>query len=156
MARATYINSLWPSGIVWHHRTESTLVQVLACCLKVPSHYLNQWWFIIWHQRGCVAFPWEQYHAHEILRISICERSFKIITTSTKGQCVKGEQHQLDDKALKLCVRTSVYWIIASSLNSTNKEQTLIRYVYLMMENSWLILTSQQEVSMIWLLYIYW
>ena len=37
----------------WHHRTWSTLVQVMVCCLMAPSHYLNQCWLIIckvqWH-----------------------------------------------------------------------------------------------------------
>ena len=36
-----------------HHGTWSTLVQVMACCLMAPSHYLNQCWLIIkgvlWH-----------------------------------------------------------------------------------------------------------
>ena len=35
------------------HRTGSTLVQVMACCLMAPSHYLNQCWLLIgedlWH-----------------------------------------------------------------------------------------------------------
>ena len=35
------------------HRSGSTLAQVMACCLMVPSHYLNQCWIIIsgvlWH-----------------------------------------------------------------------------------------------------------
>ena len=47
------INSLWPSDARWRHRTGSTLVQAMACCLTVPSHYLNQCWLIIsnvqWH-----------------------------------------------------------------------------------------------------------
>ena len=34
-------------------KTESTLAQVMACCLMAPSHYLNQYWLIIskvlWH-----------------------------------------------------------------------------------------------------------
>ena len=34
----------WPSGAIWHHRSWSTLVQVVACCLMAPSHYLNQCW----------------------------------------------------------------------------------------------------------------
>ena len=29
------------------YRTGSTLVQVMACCLTAPSHYLNQYWLII-------------------------------------------------------------------------------------------------------------
>ena len=48
-----YFNSIWPSDAIWHHRAWSTLVQVMACCLTAPSHYLNQCWLIIsevlWH-----------------------------------------------------------------------------------------------------------
>ena len=44
---------LWPSDVILWHRSESTLVQVTACCLTAPSHYLNQRWLIIskvqWH-----------------------------------------------------------------------------------------------------------
>ena len=45
-------NSLWPSDTMWWHRSGSTLVQVMACYLTAPSHYLNQCWLIIkglWH-----------------------------------------------------------------------------------------------------------
>ena len=41
------INSLWPNGAIWRQRSESTLAQVMACCLMAPSHYLNQCWLII-------------------------------------------------------------------------------------------------------------
>ena len=43
----TTINSLWPSDAIWCNRSGSTLVQVMACCLAAPSHYLNQCWLII-------------------------------------------------------------------------------------------------------------
>ena len=46
-------NSLGPGDAIWPHRSGSTLVQVIACCLTAPSHYLNQCWLIIskiqWH-----------------------------------------------------------------------------------------------------------
>ena len=49
----TLINSLGPSDAIWSWRSWSTLVQVKACCLTAPSHYLNQCWLIIskvlWH-----------------------------------------------------------------------------------------------------------
>ena len=32
---------------MWWHRSVSTLVQVMACCLTAPSHYLNQCWNLI-------------------------------------------------------------------------------------------------------------
>ena len=46
-------NSLGPSDTIWRWRSWSTLVQVMACCLTAPSHYLNQCWLItrevLWH-----------------------------------------------------------------------------------------------------------
>ena len=38
------VKSLWPSGVMWRQGSRSTLVQVMACCLTAPSHYLNQCW----------------------------------------------------------------------------------------------------------------
>ena len=44
---------LWPSDAIWWHRFGSTLAQVMACCLSVPSHYWNQCWpsisEVLWH-----------------------------------------------------------------------------------------------------------
>ena len=48
-----HVNSLGPSDAIWRQRSGSTLVQVMACCLTAPSHYLNQCRLIIskveWH-----------------------------------------------------------------------------------------------------------
>ena len=48
-----FLNSLGPSDAIWRQKSGSTLVQVMACCLTAPSHYLNQCWLIIskvsWH-----------------------------------------------------------------------------------------------------------
>ena len=38
------INSLWPSDAIWHWRSWSTPIQVMACCLMAPSHHVNQCW----------------------------------------------------------------------------------------------------------------
>ena len=50
---ANGLNSLGPSDAIWRWRSWSTLVQLMACCLTAPSHYLNQCWLIIsqvlWH-----------------------------------------------------------------------------------------------------------
>ena len=40
------INPLAPSDTIWQQRSGSTLAEVMACCLKAPSHYLNQCWLI--------------------------------------------------------------------------------------------------------------
>ena len=42
---AMIIDWLWPSDAIWRHRYGSTLYQVVACCLTVPSHYMNKSWF---------------------------------------------------------------------------------------------------------------
>ena len=39
--------SHWPSDAIWRWRSWSTLVQVMACCLTAPSHYLNHFFFTI-------------------------------------------------------------------------------------------------------------
>ena len=44
------VDSLWPSDTIWRRRSRSALVQVMACCLTAPSHYLNQCWLN--HQRN--------------------------------------------------------------------------------------------------------
>ena len=45
--RKVPVNSLRPGDDIWGQRSESTLAQVMACCLTSPSHYLNQSWLII-------------------------------------------------------------------------------------------------------------
>ena len=53
------INSLWPTDTMRWQGTESTLAQVMACCLMAPSHYLNQCWLII---SQVLAFIRGHYH----------------------------------------------------------------------------------------------
>ena len=40
-------------SIYRHSRSESTLAQIMACCLTTPNHYLNRCWLLIsevlWH-----------------------------------------------------------------------------------------------------------
>ena len=47
------IDPVWPGDTMWHHRSELTLVHIMACCLMAPSHYQNRCWLIIskanWH-----------------------------------------------------------------------------------------------------------
>ena len=36
------LNLLWPSDVIWWHRSRSASAQVMACCLTAPSDYQNQ------------------------------------------------------------------------------------------------------------------
>ena len=38
------VNSLWPIDVIWWHKTRSSLVQVMVCCLTAPSHDLNSYY----------------------------------------------------------------------------------------------------------------
>ena len=48
-------NNLQLTVAIWNHRTYLTFIQVMACCLTAPSHYLNKCWRItnevLWHSR---------------------------------------------------------------------------------------------------------
>ena len=63
------INSLWPRYFIWWYTSWSTWVQVMACCLSAPSHYLNQCWLI--QKWGPVRFIWgklQRYLSHQWLK----------------------------------------------------------------------------------------
>ena len=58
-----FVKSLWPSEAILRHKTVSTLVQVMACCLTAPSHYLNLGF--------CVIHPRELQHELENYSLNI-------------------------------------------------------------------------------------
>ena len=95
-----WINSLWPSDTIKWHRFRSTLVQVMACCLTAPSHYLSQCWLIFitevfWHSPEG-SFTWnaqDTYHWYEFEDYWI-----KIIAASPRNQRVKRHQHDQGNK----------------------------------------------------------
>ena len=51
--RGQWVDSWWPSDVIWRQGSRSTLAQVMAWCRQAPSHYLNQCWLMIsevlWH-----------------------------------------------------------------------------------------------------------
>ena len=115
-------NSLWSNDAIWHHRTWSVLVQVMACCLLATSHYLNQYWLIISDIR---------WHSSEDIIIGKCEDtnqqskirkgSFEITSRSSRYQWVKNNS-----------MATWPYWIIISSL--FQYKDTILSGVHLIME----------------------
>ena len=58
------INQLWPSDAIGGHKTGSMFVEVMACCLTAPSHYLNQCCLhveeVMWHspQSNFMGVQW--------------------------------------------------------------------------------------------------
>ena len=66
------LNTLWPCGAIWRHRTGWTLAQVMACCLAAPSHYLTQCWLLI-----SVVFFRGQFHRKCSMFLSLI-MSFRI------------------------------------------------------------------------------
>ena len=83
------VNSLFPSE--WN-RSESTLIQVMACCLMAPSHYLNQFWLltskVLWHSLRAIS--------PEMLKISILDMNLKITNLKLQPHLPRVWQHQAD------------------------------------------------------------
>ena len=86
-------NSLWPSDVIWHHRSCSTLFQLMACCLTTPSYYLNQCWLLtsdlLWHSNESIitmngqgAITYNEFQNH----------TFKITAASSRGQRINSSQ----------------------------------------------------------------
>ena len=83
-------NSLGPSDAICRWRSWSTLVQVMACCLTAPSHYLNQCWLIIskvlWHSsEDIIIRQFEETNQQSKTENYI----FKVTLRSPRGQWVK-------------------------------------------------------------------
>ena len=115
--RGRWVNLLWPSDAIWWHIFGSTLVQVMACCLTAPSHYLNQHWLIIsevlWHapERKFTAID-----QVDILYNELENYNFKIIATIRRGQWVnplRSRQRTDISQVLfsnKFSVKITVFW----------------------------------------------
>ena len=113
------ISSWGPSDTIWHWRSWSTLVQVMACCLTAPSHYLNQCWLIIskvlWHSsEDIIIRRFEDTNQQSKIENYI----FKITLRSPRGQWVnvlKGKRvHILWDT---LCVCQLCVSVNSSDMN---------------------------------------
>ena len=86
------INSLWPRVDMLRHKFQSTLAEVMACCLTAPSHYLTKCCLSTMRSGG--------FHlrliSQEMLKKSILDRSLKITyyrlqPVSLRDQRVKGD-----------------------------------------------------------------
>ena len=85
------LNSLWLSDTIWWHGSGSALVQVMACWLTAPSHYLSQCWHLItevlWY------LPERNFSASAQLVFCITSLKLNITTTSPMGQWVNFGRH---------------------------------------------------------------
>ena len=87
-------NPSGPRNGIWRWKSWSTLVQVMACCLTAPSHYLNQCSLIfskvLWHSSDAIIMRrFEDTNQYSKIRDSI----FKIILRSLRSQWVNPYCH---------------------------------------------------------------
>ena len=76
-------NSLWSSNTIWRYRLRLTLTQVMACCLRALSHYLNQCRLLSINENNLIASA-----QATILYDEFENYTFKINATPHKGQWV--------------------------------------------------------------------
>ena len=119
---------LWPSGVIWWHKSRSTLAQLMACCLMAPSHYLNQCWPIINEFRGIHYKPISQ----KVLEISIPNMSLK--NTLTKLLPHLAGPNELMYSIKWYLLDSLCYWI----LEGDSKQWYLsIGFVVFLLNKSW-------------------
>ena len=83
---------MWPSDAIWRRGFESTLAQVIACCLTAPSRYLKHCWLMISEVQW--QSPEGNFISQEVPQPSITKISLGItfnwfLFKSPRGQCVK-------------------------------------------------------------------
>ena len=87
-----HVNSSPPSPAYMRQETGSALVQVMACRLTAPSHYLKQSWLIVnWTLRN--KFQW-YFNRHSI--ISIEENAFENVVCDFPGKLSRGRWVNVD------------------------------------------------------------
>ena len=91
VTRPQWVNSFWPSDVIWRQGSRSTLAQVMACCLTAPNHYLNQCWLNVsevqWHSSEG-NFTKDASATNLIIEISLKNYLSKISFKSPRGQWV--------------------------------------------------------------------
>ena len=107
-------NSLWLCDAIWWHRSWSILVQVMACCLTAPSHYLNQ----LLHFISKILYHLPVSNFTLSAQTTILHNEFenynsRTIATSPRGQWVN--QHSLSEMGawisnVYLTVFIITYW----------------------------------------------
>ena len=94
------LNSLWPCDVIWRHRSESPLAQVMVCCLMVSGHYLNQCWLItkgvLWHSTQC-NFTRNVYKLNSLWQSdAIWQHRFRSTLAQVMACCLTAPSHYLN------------------------------------------------------------
>ena len=96
------VNSLWPGDPIWHHRSLSILVQVMACPCMAPNHYLHQYWIVVsWAQKNKLQwslikipwFPFKKVHLNCLQNVS----HWFLHVSTVQVLSIPGEVYVLDD-----------------------------------------------------------
>ena len=82
---SSFINLLRPSDAIWCHRSGSTVAQVMAYCLIVPSCYLNQCWPIISEVQWQSPEGNFTRHTSAIIHLNLSENYLKFHSDSLPG-----------------------------------------------------------------------
>ena len=113
------LNSLWPSDALLWQGYQSTLTQVMACCLTAPRRYLNQCWL-----RSCDIHL--KAFSQKITQPSITKISLKIISKaslkSLRGQWVNGMGPK---PIMVLLVTSSIEYCCVIMINGGTKNLSL-------------------------------
>ena len=122
------LNHVSKRGHIWQHSTGSTLTQVIACCLKAPSHYPDQCWLISkvpWHSSGVIVIRYEDTNQVHKIEYYI----FKITSRSPKHKCVTVLSFQ---QMLRWVIQSVIYCVyqLCKTFLCTWSSETLYGYQF--------------------------
>ena len=78
------IKSSRPSDANVHYHSESSLLQVMPCCLFSVTHFQNQCWLVCWNPGDKL-----QWDLNQNTNILFCEIAFTNVIISFRPECVK-------------------------------------------------------------------
>ena len=113
--------SMWSNSVLWQHKTESTLAEIMARFLAVPSHYLNWYWLISSAKASDVHL---RIISLEIPEPSITKTAWDLLTPNCiqiKFPFVRQTHRLLVDSSRK-CPRIDIFFIVG--LNKLHNNQS--------------------------------
>ena len=123
------LESLWPNDAIWHLRTWSTLAQVMACCQKAPSHYLDQCWLIVSEASTCGNCrrllcdgpTWWHYQMETFpILLALCEGHHQSLSDTGLWYFLWSVPEQMVEQTIKMPVVWDTITLIITSLHHCN------------------------------------
>ena len=120
-----FMNILWLNDTIWWHRSWSTLVQVMTCCLTALSPYPNKCWHIILSSKVFVASTCERFHIKSVhcLQVNTKRPNWWLVNIGAVSSLrpTQNRRHFADDTLKCIFLNENVWIVLNISLEFVPK-----------------------------------